>query len=107
MNIKDLKCFEIVFKEKSINTAAKKLFISPQGLGKIIQKMEEECNTSFFTRTKNGLIPTESGRLFFERSREISSRMHQLQEEIRHLDNNSKRFELDSQMGFFEPSQLV
>ena len=101
MNTKDLKCFEIVFEEKSINTAAKKLFISPQGLGKIIQKIEDECKTSFFIRTKNGLIPTESGRLFYERSREISSRLHQIQEEIIHLDNNSKKIRIGFANGVF------
>ena len=32
MNIKDLKCFEAVYEQKSINKAAKQLYITPQGL---------------------------------------------------------------------------
>ena len=37
MNIKDLKCFEAVYEQKSINKAAKQLYITPQGLGSNIR----------------------------------------------------------------------
>ena len=37
MDTRYLEYFKIVYEEKSIQKASKKLFISPQGLGKIIQ----------------------------------------------------------------------
>ena len=46
MDTKHLESFRIVCEEKSIHAAAKKLFISPQGLGRIIQNMENEFGTS-------------------------------------------------------------
>lgn len=66
MDTKHLEYFRIVYEEKSIHAAAKKLFISPQGLGRILQNMEAEFGTVFFTRTKNGVFPTESGTLFYK-----------------------------------------
>lgn len=66
MDTKHLEYFRIVYEEKSIHAAAKKLFISPQGLGKIIQNLEAEFDTTFFNRTKNGVFPTDSGNLFYE-----------------------------------------
>ena len=41
MDIKDLKCFAAVYEERSINREAGKRFITSQGLGKVIHKLEE------------------------------------------------------------------
>lgn len=92
MDTKHLEYFRIVYDEKSIHAAAKKLFISPQGLGRIIQNLENEFGTSFFTRTKNGVFPTERGTLFYEQCVKtcqelqlLKSRMDRLEEETRSL----------------------
>lgn len=92
MDTKHLEYFRIVYEEKSIHAAAKKLFISPQGLGKIIQNLEVEFKTPLFTRTKNGVFPTESGTLFYEQCvktcRELKllqTRMERMKKEIRSL----------------------
>ena len=51
MDIKDLKCFAAVYEERSINRAAGgKLFITSQGLGKVIHKLEEELDITLFER---------------------------------------------------------
>ncbi len=42
MDTKDLRCFCRVYEERGINQAAKQLFISPQGLSRIIAKLEAE-----------------------------------------------------------------
>ncbi len=44
MNVdtKEREHFQVVYQERSMNQAAKKLFISPQGLGKIIRNLEGE-----------------------------------------------------------------
>lgn len=52
MNIKDLKCFEAVYEQKSINKAAKQLYITPQGLGSNIRSLENELGTVLFERAK-------------------------------------------------------
>lgn len=92
MDTKHLEYFQIVYEEKSIHAAAKKLFISPQGLGKIIQNLEAEFDTTFFTRTKNGVFPTESGTLFYKQCVKtcqdlqlLKSRMERMEQKGRSL----------------------
>ena len=53
MDIRGFHYFNAVFEEKSIREAARRLFISPQGLGKIIRTMEGEFNTTFFETAFN------------------------------------------------------
>ena len=62
MNTKDLKCFQAVYEEKSVSRAARRLFITPQGLSKIIRQLEEELQASLFVRTARGMEATESGK---------------------------------------------
>lgn len=99
MNTKDLRCYQIVYEERNINKAAEKLFISPQGLGRIIRKQEEEWNTTFFIRTKHELIPTESGKIFYERSIPITRRLHQIQEEINQAETDARRIRMGYAIG--------
>lgn len=56
MDTKHLEYFRSVYEEKSIHAAAKKLFISPQGLGKIIQNLEAEFGTTFLTGQKTAYL---------------------------------------------------
>lgn len=71
MDVKDLKCFVTVYEEQSINKAAGRLFITAQGLGKIIQKLEEELKTTLFERSKKGVVPTESAEFLYGKATEI------------------------------------
>ncbi|MCH1981066.1 LysR family transcriptional regulator [Ruminococcus sp. OA3] len=80
MDIKDLQYFHVVYEERSINRAAGKLFISSQGLSKIILKLEEELKTTLFERSKKGVRPTESAVFLYEKAEEIIRQY----EEIRH-----------------------
>ena len=61
MNIKDLEYFQVICQEKSITRAAKRMYLSPQGLSRILQNMENELNTTLLIRTKSGIRLTESG----------------------------------------------
>lgn len=47
--------------ERSFSRAAKKLYISQQGLGKSIQQMEEELGAVLFYRSPKGIELTEAG----------------------------------------------
>lgn len=40
MDTKDLTCFIKICEEKSINKAASQLYITPQGLSKVIRNLE-------------------------------------------------------------------
>lgn len=68
MDSHDLLAFAQVYKERSINKAAKALFMSPQGLGKLITRLESELERSLFVRTHNGVIPTKYGEVLQEKA---------------------------------------
>lgn len=89
MDIRYLEYFKIVYEEKSIQKASKKLFISPQGLGKIIQNIEKEFHTTFFIRNKSGVFPTASGTLFYEQCIKTSHELQVLHRQIRQLESES------------------
>jgi DNA-binding transcriptional LysR family regulator len=92
MNTRNLKCFQTVYEEHNLQTAANKLFLSPQGLSKIIKGLEDECGSLLFVRTKDGLIPTESGKVFYEKSQKIIKDINEMLLSIEVVDNKEKRF---------------
>ena len=99
MNTKNFKCFQIVYEEKNITSAANKLFLSPQGLSKIIKALEEECGTALFVRTKEGLIPTESGKVFYEKSKEVTKNLNEMFSLIQAQGSKDKRFKIGFSLG--------
>lgn len=77
MNTDDLRAFMVVYEERSIASAANKLFISPQGCGKIVRRLEQEIGSPLFTRSHSGVVPTASGDGLYERAESI---MHMLED---------------------------
>lgn len=61
MNNRQLCYFLKVYECGSIKAAAEQLFISSQGLSKMIKQLEEDLNAPLFMRTANGLVPTPQG----------------------------------------------
>ena len=47
MDTREIRCFRLVYEECSINKAASQIFITPQGLSRIITKLENELQTNF------------------------------------------------------------
>lgn len=66
MDIKDLKVFHTIAKEESIAKASRILYMTPQGISKIVKNLEAEMGCRLFTRNKSGMLLTESGRRFLE-----------------------------------------
>lgn len=64
MDIRDLKVFQMITVEKSVSKAAKKLYMTPQGVSKILKNLETEMGSQLFVRDKNGMHLTESGGTF-------------------------------------------
>ncbi|WP_112179873.1 MULTISPECIES: LysR family transcriptional regulator [Paraliobacillus] len=82
MNIESLQHFNKVYQMNSINSAAKELFITPQGLSKTIKQLELEFETDLFDRKPRGMEPTEAGELLYARSQHIVYLMEDLKKEI-------------------------
>ena len=76
MDTRDLKIFTVAFESSSFNSAAQKVFITPQGLAKIINKLEAELDAPLFIRSANGISPTIYGKKLYQRVRELDYLLH-------------------------------
>ena len=71
MNTESLEYFIKVYEKKSFNAAAKDLFITPQGLSKMVKQLEMDLETELFYRGSRGVEPTEYGELLYARAKHI------------------------------------
>lgn len=92
MDTKSIRYFCRVYEEKSINQAARLLFITPQGLSKIIQHLEEELGIALFERSSKGMIPTEAGNYLYSKSRELFDQLVELELGIQRLKDEKKKY---------------
>ena len=59
MNQKQLSYFLEVYRCRNIQAAADKLYLTHQGLSRVIRSLEEELGSPLFKRTNRGLEPTD------------------------------------------------
>lgn len=109
MNTKDLKCFQTVYEEGSIHQAAKKLYITPQGLSKNIRILESELGTELFVRTKKGIKPTESAQFLYQKAERIIGQLEEIEYGLRQLEHRKIVLRIGCACGVFNviPFQLI
>ena len=78
MDLNDLIVFSEIYEEKNISKAAGRLFLSPQGCSKIIQKLEHELGVPLFERSCHGVIPTCYGDIVYHQSAVIIRAMENI-----------------------------
>ncbi|NLN07226.1 MAG: LysR family transcriptional regulator [Firmicutes bacterium] len=87
MNLTYLKYFIEVCRCGSIQGASKKLFISSQGLGQGIQRLERSVGIQLLERRRSGVRPTKFGLKFYEQAsiacKELQ-KLDQLVEDYKH-----------------------
>lgn len=71
MDSKDLAIFKKVYELSSFNKAAEAVYMSTQGVSKVIQKLESETNTTLFERTSKGVKPTAYADILYSKSSRI------------------------------------
>lgn len=99
MDIKELRFFRQVYEEQSINRASKLLFITPQGLSKIIHHLEEELGASLFERSANGMLPTESGTYLYENSALLLEQFDEIMIGIRQIQDRDRKLKIGFSCG--------
>ena len=105
-DIKNFIYFQKVYEMHSMHRAAEHLFISAQGLGKIIKNLEHEYNTTFFVRSQNGVVPTDSAKLFYDWSKELVLQDAHIKNEINNLNNGINRLRIGCASGILKDIQL-
>lgn len=71
MDFRQLEYVITVAREKTLLSAAKKLFLSPSALSQHISKLEEELRTPLFKRTKQGWLPTPAGQVYIQMAESV------------------------------------
>lgn len=82
MNIEHLEYILEIYKSKSINNAAKKLFISQPRLSLVLKGVEEDLGYPIFMRSNRGIQPTELGSEFIK----VAERIYQEYQNLKLLD---------------------
>ena len=60
MDIRELRYFAAVFRERNLTAAARRCFISQPSISAAITNLEAELGTTLFIRHKKGVAPTRS-----------------------------------------------
>jgi DNA-binding transcriptional LysR family regulator len=71
MDIRELRYFAAVYREKNLTAAAKRCFISQPSISAAITNLEAELGTTLFIRHKKGMAPTEAAGQFHVVARRI------------------------------------
>ncbi len=71
MDIRELRYFAAVFRERNLTAAAKRCFISQPSISAAITHLEAELGTALFIRHKKGVAPTEAAEQFHAVARRI------------------------------------
>ena len=83
MDIKDLEYFEVICKYQNIAKAARSLYITPQGLSKIVKGIEAELGTVLLHRSGNGITLTDAGCYLYQHVPDFLHTYHHMCNEIR------------------------
>lgn len=89
MTFQSLSYFLVVYEERSITEAAKRLFISQQSLSVHIQRLEETCGAKLFNR-RPVFTPTYAGDRLAVVAREILRLKKEVLAEIKEIDAGQK-----------------
>ena len=73
MELRQLKYFVQICKDRSFTKACSNLFISQQGLSISIKRLEEELGCRLLHRTEQGYLPTPQGEYLLERAEQMLS----------------------------------
>lgn len=90
MTLLQMKYAVAVAEIKSINAAAKSIFISQSSLSATIKELEQELGVELFERTNRGITVTEEGKEFVAYARNVLLQYNLLEE--RFSSDNRKRY---------------
>lgn len=82
MTIKELKDYQVICSKGSLSKAAKALFITPQGLSRVLKNLETELECTLVNRVASGLELTESGVCLLEYAQKVTAEYDKMKENI-------------------------
>jgi len=105
MDIKQLRYFMEVSRQKSFRKAAETLYISQQGLSMSILRLESELSCKLFKRAaREGLILTEQGQFLYTHAEEINRHFEECEEYFEQNSMKEKTLFISSAFGIMPDS---
>ncbi len=83
MRIEALKCYREAVRTGSITRAANDMFISQQGLSKVIKSLEDELGVRLFCKVGRNVVPTEEGLILDSFAKKVIADYEGLKIELR------------------------
>ena len=90
MDLKELEYFKMVCEQKSITKAAHALYMTPQGLSRIIKNIENEMEATLLNRTASGISLTRSGEYLYKHLTDFLGPYRMVCSEIRCMEQQEK-----------------
>ncbi|KAE9624172.1 LysR family transcriptional regulator [Aeromonas veronii] len=87
MDIRALRYFVELVREKSFTRASEKLFVTQPTISKMIRNIEEELGQPLLNREGRRFTLTDSGQVLFNRAQTILTEMQQLEAELADLQS--------------------
>lgn len=94
MELRHLRYFVAVARERSFTRAAARLNIAQPPLSRQIQQLEEELGATLIERGTRPVQLTEQGRLFFEQAIQVLERIDDMRAVMRRLQHVTDRFSM-------------
>ena len=88
MTIKELKDYQVICSKGSLSRAAKALFITPQGLSRVLKNLEAELECTLVNRVASGLELTESGICLLEYAQKVTGEYDKMKENIESIQGS-------------------
>jgi len=82
MNFYELEAYVALAKNLHFGKTASQLNMSPSALSRIINRLEEENNTTFLDRNNRLVVLTEQGKIFLKYAKEILDKQKELTEKL-------------------------
>ena len=107
MTLTQLKYAVTVAGEKSMNEAAKKLFISQPSLSTAIRELEAEIGIEIFRRTSRGILLTPEGEEFIGYARQVTEQCELIETKYVQKENVKQKFGVSMQHYTFAVNAFV
>lgn len=91
MELRHLRYFEAVVKERNFTRAAESLGVAQPPLSRQIRELEHELGVQLFDRDSRPVRLTEAGRIFHDQAAQILSNVEQLRRSMERIGKASKR----------------
>ncbi|MET7142125.1 LysR substrate-binding domain-containing protein [Xanthomonas sp. PPL139] len=91
MDLRQLRYFVAVARERNFTRAAELLHIAQPPLSRQIQQLEEQLGTRLIVRSSRPLRLTDAGKLFYEEALQVLGRVEQMQDAARRIGRSEQR----------------